>query len=287
MTRLTVSSTPARAAVKRALARYQRPTPAVGATLLIYHRVGGGTADELDVDARTFARHLRMLEDHDVVSLDAALDRLDAGDSSPSFVLTFDDGFEDVYEHAWPLLRELRLPFTVYLASDYVGRVMVWEGSTAEGTPGRGMTWAQLAEMVASGLCTVGNHTHRHVRPEVLTADELDDCTRAIEQHLGVTPTSFTYPWGIAVPRMEPALRTRFRSASTGSVGRNDPSTDRHQLRRVPVRRTDPDEFFAAKLMGDLVPERGYERLVRVAKALASTRSAYSRRSSPGRATSA
>ena len=255
--------------VKSVLAAGSRPgSPATGATLLTYHRVGGGTVDELDLGTSAFARQLDLLEGHDVLSLDAALDRLEAGDDRASVTLTFDDGFEEVYSTAWPLLRERALPFTVYLASAFVGRPMVWEGSTARGARGAGMTWDHLGELVASGLCTVGNHTHRHVRPEQLDEAELDACTEAVEHHLGVTPTHFTYPWGVRVPAMEPALRARFRSASTGELGRNLPGTDQLRLRRVPVRRTDPSSFFAAKLSGGLRPERAYARMVQLGKAL-------------------
>ena len=113
----------------------------------------------------------------------------------------------------------------------------------------------------------MGNHTHSHVRPEVLTAGELDECTAELQSRLRVTPKHFTYPWGIAVPSMDDAMRQRFRSASTGLLGRNLPSTDRMRLKRVPVRRTDPARFFAAKLSGGLGPERAYERIVAAAKA--------------------
>lgn len=252
--------------LKQALARTGRGGPTSGATLLIYHRIGGGTADELDLAPAEFERQLDLLADHDVVTLDVALDRLDAGDTSPCVVLTFDDGFDDVHANAWPLLRERALPFTVYVASGFMGDSMVWEGSTAKEASGVGMTWDQLGELVASGLCTIGNHTHQHVRPEVLDEAELDACTAAVEQHLGVTPAHFTYPWGIAVPAMEPALRARFRSASTGELGRNLPDGNRMRLARVPVRQSDPVEFFAAKLTGALGPERAYAAAVRLGK---------------------
>ena len=42
---------------------------------------------------------------------------------------------------------------------------MRWEGSTAREQGAPALTWDQLREMVDSGLCTVGNHTHTHVRP--------------------------------------------------------------------------------------------------------------------------
>lgn len=256
----------ARRGIKRALAGPPGRATALGASLFIYHRVGGGTRNELDVSAAAFARHVAMVESYDVLSLDAALDRLDAGDTRPSAVLTFDDGFEDIYRNAWPVLREHGLPFTIYLASAFMGEAMVWEGATAKGSAGIGLTWRHLEEMLASGLCTIGNHTHDHVRPEELTADQLDRCQAAVQHHLGVTPAHFTYPWGIPVPRLEPELRARFRSASTGELGRNEPDADRMLLRRIPVRRTDPDSFVARKLTGDLSPERAYARLVRLGK---------------------
>lgn len=254
--------------LKRVLGGLQRPARATGATLLIYHRVGGGTTDELDTGTSAFERQLDILSGHKVLSLDAALDRLDAGDTRPSVVLTFDDGFADIYRNVWPLLRERSVPFTIYLATAYMGRTLRWEGSTAKGASGLGLTWDQLAEMADSGLCTVGNHTHNHVRPEELTAAELDACSAEVEARLGVRPRHFTYPWGVVVPAAEPWLRERFRSASTAILGRNQPDIDRMRLRRVPVRRTDPDAFFAAKLVGNLFPERAYAQFVRTAKAL-------------------
>lgn len=268
MNTLDQSADGPRTRVKAALARLAGRGEASGVTLLIYHRIGGGTTDELDLPARTFARHVDLLAGHRVLSLDDAVSRLDVGDRRPAVIITFDDGFDDVYRHAWPLLRDRRLPFTIYLATAYVGETMRWEGATAKGSPGQGLTWAQLAEMVASGLCTVGNHTHHHVRPESLTVDELDLCTAAIQSRLGVTPRHFTYPWGIPVPPMEDALRARFRSASTGQLGRNLPGADLMRLRRVPVRRTDPDAFFTAKLNGNLLPERLYAGIVTGAKRL-------------------
>lgn len=255
-----------RGSLKRLLAVLAGNGPARGATLLILHRVGGGTTNELDLDAAMFARQVELLSAHDVVSLDEALDRLDAGDETPSFVLTFDDGFADVYENAWPLLRERVMPFTIYLATAYMGTTMVWEGATAKGEPGKGLSWDQLREMVASGLCTIGNHTHTHVRPEALTAAELDACKERIEAELGVTARHFTYPWGIPVPELDEAIRARFRSASTGELGRNLPGADSMRLRRVPVRRTDPEAFFAAKFRGSLLPERIYAAMVGGAK---------------------
>lgn len=259
-----------RRGLKRVLAAFGRSgqqAASSGATVLIYHRVGGGSADERDARVADFADQLDELPAGEVVTLDTAVDRLVHGDPTRSLVLTFDDGFADIHTHAWPLLRERGYPFTVYLATDYIGGTMHWDGSTATAA-GPALTWDQVGEMVDSGLCTVGNHTASHARPEQVDEAELDRCSDAIESEIGARPHHYADPWGARHPRIEPALRARFRTAATGRVGRNSPSADLHRLCRIPVRRTDPIEFFRAKLGGGLVPERTYASVVAAAKAV-------------------
>lgn len=263
---MRVDAWASRRALKRGLAPMGRHGRPRGCTILIYHRVGGGTRDERDVAVDDFRRHLAVLADREVVSLDVALDRLEVGDDRPTVVLTFDDGFADVHEHAWPLLRARGLPFTLYVATAYLGGQMAWEGTTARTPDGPALTWDQLTELAGSELCTLGNHTHRHVTPAELSVAELDRCSRELERRLGVTPRHFAYPWGQRVPGMEAELRRRFRSAATGRIGRNLPDTDPLRLRRVPVRRTDPIDFFARKVDGGLAPERIYGGLTAAAK---------------------
>lgn len=254
-----------RTTLKRLLASAASRRPGRGASLLIYHRVGGGSPDERDVMTSRFVEQLDVLRRHDVVSLDEALDRAEAGDDSPVVVLTFDDGFADVYENAWPHLRARELAFTLYLASGMIGSVMSWDGSTARSS-GPALSWDQVREMSASGLCTLGNHTDTHVRPALLDAGELDRCQDAVFAHTGVRPRHFAFPWGVAVPAMRRELADRFRSSVTGEVGRVLPGADRLALPRIPVRASDPTAFFAAKLSGALVPERVYGSAVRLAK---------------------
>lgn len=257
-----------RRAIKLGLSALTAWRPARGLTVLMYHRVGGGSDDERDLAVEEFERQLDVLDAHQVVPLDAALDALEAGDSAPRVVLTFDDGFADVHSNAFPRLVERQIPFTLYVASRYIGGVMDWPGSTAMAA-GPGLSWAQLEELIDSGLCTIGNHTHAHPRPADLEVSDVVRCSDLLEERLGIRPRHFAYPWGIRVPAIEPALRERFRSVATGEIGRNLPGVDPVRLRRVPVRQSDPTSFFAAKLRGRLWPERAYASMVAVGKHVA------------------
>jgi peptidoglycan/xylan/chitin deacetylase (PgdA/CDA1 family) len=239
-----------------------------GATLLIYHRVGGGTSDELDLPVAAFVAQLdSLLQDgHEVLPLDAALDRLDDGDDRPSVVLTFDDGFADLHRNALPHLVERGMPFTLYLTAGLVGGQMAWEGSAAASQGAPALTWDEVGALSASGLCTLANHTYTHAGPETVDEEQLDRCTELIEARLGRRPAHFAWTWGIPAPGLLPAVRHRFRSAATGRLGRNLPSGDRFALARVPVRASDPLSFFRAKLAGGLAAERAYAAAVSTAK---------------------
>jgi hypothetical protein len=261
-----------RRTLKRGLAAVARPgellgRPASGTTLLIYHRVGGGTPDERDLPTAEFETQVAELARHRVVHLDAALDELESGDDSPKVVLTFDDGFQDVHRTAWPILRSAGLPFTLYVTTAYLDGTMHWPGSTSK-HPGPSLSWEQLEEFAASDLVTIGNHTHTHARPEELSAEELDTCSELLERRLGVTPQHYCFTWGVPVPAARELLAERFRSAATGLVGRNVHGQDLLDLHRIPVRGTDPIGFFRAKLTAGLGPEFAYERIVRTAKRL-------------------
>ena len=94
--------------------------------ILCYHGISIDDEHEwapgLYMTAETFATRLRLLQSggYAVLPLAEALRRLDDGTLPPrSVVITFDDGNFDFYARAWPLLKELELPATVYLTTYY------------------------------------------------------------------------------------------------------------------------------------------------------------------------
>ena len=99
--------------------------------ILSYHRVVADFAQEakrslhsLNIEQKTFRRHLEVLqESHDIVPLEDALSVLDGTRQAARDVatITFDDGYRDVYAHAFPVMRDLRVPGVVYVPSGLVG----------------------------------------------------------------------------------------------------------------------------------------------------------------------
>ena len=119
--------------------------------ILLYHRVGAGQR-EIDLPVELFERQLAvLLERERVLSLDEAVQEGGPG----GVVLTFDDGYRDFHEHVLPLLERAAVPATLFLATGLMSDVAS-PGSEA-------LTWSQVEEAVATGLVTIGAHTHDHV----------------------------------------------------------------------------------------------------------------------------
>jgi peptidoglycan/xylan/chitin deacetylase (PgdA/CDA1 family) len=98
-----------------------------GLLILMYHSIGKPNllGPALRVSAKNFSAQLNYLSRHfQIVSLESAVRMIQRGEALPenAAALTFDDGFRDNYEIAFPMLRERRLPATFFVAAEPVSR---------------------------------------------------------------------------------------------------------------------------------------------------------------------
>jgi peptidoglycan/xylan/chitin deacetylase (PgdA/CDA1 family) len=222
--------------------------------ILGYHRVGPGQT-EIEMPTSIFTRQLNLLASlGEVRSIDEAL--RDGG----AVVLTFDDGTRDFYETVLPLLVECKLPALLYLATG------VTEDPASIGL-GPGLTWSMLDDAVATGLVTVGSHTHRHTNLSRASAAEAESEMRRskelIEDHLGTACRHFAYPWGVGSPAADTICRRLFETAALDAWRTNRwGAIDPHRLGRTPILRSDGMAFFRMKVRGWLDHERHAYRVM-------------------------
>jgi peptidoglycan/xylan/chitin deacetylase (PgdA/CDA1 family) len=247
-----------------AVARDRRP----GIIVLVYHRVGGTSDRQIDLPVELFDWQMRYLrERYRVISLDQAVAIAEESRAprEETVAITFDDGYEDIHRNAFPILRKYALPATIYLATAYIenGQHFPFEARLAQEKRGRPLTWAQAAEMAASGLVTFGSHTHTHADLSILTVSkvlrEVERSNALITERISRPPAHFSYPWGKWSPGARQVVRESYRTVAIGGTRVNPyGGIDLHALRRVPIQRSDGRFFFRLKLGSYLVGEEWF-----------------------------
>jgi peptidoglycan/xylan/chitin deacetylase (PgdA/CDA1 family) len=229
-----------------------------GGLILCYHNVvessHGAGCPGLHEGRERFARQMRWLDAHyDVIGLREFTERLTSGDSLRSVAaVTFDDGYSGVFEHAVPVVRSLRMPATIFLVAEAVGRSapFPWDGAAAH----RPADWNQIRAALGDGI-EVGVHSGTHPSLPRLTDAELAReivASRAIlRDAIGVSPQFFAYPFGDWDARVRDVVRAAgYVGALTLDFGLNDASVDRWALRRVNVPAGISDAAFEAWASG-------------------------------------
>lgn len=135
-------------------------------TVLSYHEIADpadALIPEYAVTPTMFVRQIDWLRNngYNFVSIDDILADRDGHRPLPpkAVLITFDDGYRSMYEHAWPLLKMLKIPSVVAVVGaweedkgtvNFDGRMI---------TRDKLMTWTQLRELSESGLVEVGSHS--------------------------------------------------------------------------------------------------------------------------------
>ena len=215
--------------------------------ILGYHRVGPGKGDHVPtVSAQAFERQLSLLARHGyrLISLEEVVEAMEAGQPVPrrSVVITFDDGYEEVYQVAWPMIKRFGFLAIVFVTPAEVG------------LPGFA-TWEQLREMAGEGL-RIGCHTMHHSYLPLVSDDrlveEVIDSKRVIEEQIGQTVQFLSYPVGGYTPKAQAVVRQAgYLAACTTNRASRANGADRFALRRIKV--TERDRYplsFLVKLSG-------------------------------------
>jgi peptidoglycan/xylan/chitin deacetylase (PgdA/CDA1 family) len=172
--------------------------------ILMYHRVAPrnlSSTKHYSLTPEAFEKQLRYLRGAGFysVALDDWLIAMITGRPLPgrAIAFTFDDGYQDFYEYAFPLLKRYGFTATVFLATDFIGGSNQWAEAYEEKV--RLMGWEEIRHLKAEGI-SFGSHSVSHRPLTSLSPAEIvhegAQSRALIEQGLRVPVTAFAYPYG-------------------------------------------------------------------------------------------
>ena len=240
-------------------------------TILMYHRVNDDVSKELAVRNKDFQWQMEYLfrNHYKILSLDEALGFNWAAINKKEkyAVLTFDDGYEDFYDNAFPILYKYNYPSIVYLVSDYIesGKVFWWDKNLGDS---KLLSWNQIAELKNSGIVQFGSHSMNHPDFNLLKKDEirkeLYKSQDLLQEKLSQEIKHFSYPRGIVTHCAQEMIGTYYKSAVSifdgHEITEHNQKNDFMKIKRMPVQRSDGCYLFGPRLKGWLIIEEWIKR---------------------------
>jgi peptidoglycan/xylan/chitin deacetylase (PgdA/CDA1 family) len=174
------------------------------------------------------------------ISLEKMAQHIQNGTSLPSkaIAVTFDDGYQDNYENAYPILKKYNIPATFFLTTGFIGtgEIPAWDKGYYTGEKALMLSWEQVREMSDNGI-SFGSHTlthpfltripHKHAQREISLSKDI------IEQKIGKPVTTFAYPSGNFDADIKGIVKGAGYSAAVSTIpGHNSMNDDVYVLKR-------------------------------------------------------
>lgn len=155
---------------------------------------------------------------------------------SHAFLLSFDDGYAELAEFAYPIVAEVGFTTTTFLITDYIGETNAWDIQYTR-EPLRHLDWGAVESWKARGF-DFASHTASHARltwlDDARVADELGRSRQTLTRRLGAaTGEAVAYPFGAVDERV--ARLAREAGYTLGFDGVRGMDGDLLRLSRIPV----------------------------------------------------
>lgn len=227
--------------------------------ILMYHRVAEITPEEeiypgMTMSPAQFESQMRYLtqQGFTALTMDEMLQVHLGQRSAPkkAVVITFDDGYKDNFDAAWPVLKRLGLTATFFMVVGELGKANRWDAPRPRVTPPPLMTVEEARQMQAEGA-EFGSHTLTHVSLPDLPPEEarqqIAESRRLLEEMLESPVNYFSYPYDRVTPAVAGMVE---ESGYLGACGPSALPQGRYNLWRIECFSYDSSGLFRLKVSG-------------------------------------
>ena len=223
--------------------RWRTQTGQTPVAILFYHRVADSHPNGWTVSNRGFQQQLEWLvRNFDVVSLDECQKRIHSGyNQRPTVSITFDDGYAENCELAYPWLLERNIPFTIYVTLQNVLSGVPFQHDLERNCPLPILTAEETRSLAQFGV-EIGAHTRTHPNLQKITErgllfDEVVVAAQELGYVTGRPVRHFAFPFGtpeaVSSETVEMARRAGFASIATANNSVNLPGDNPFHLGRI------------------------------------------------------
>lgn len=227
--------------------------------ILFYHRVAVPTGtflhNGMTVTPTHFDQQMAYLSAHGYHTISFAqwYAHLKIGAPLPPkpIIITFDDGYEDVYTNAVPILQKYGFTATIFVVTGDVGGTNVWDRAKGYDSAPL-LTWDELKTLANAGF-DIEPHTVTHPHLTRLSPaqaeQEIRDAKATLEARLGRQVDTFCYPYGDYNNEIQNIVRgSGFTGAVTTKFGYAHGRRNLFALHRINITRFDTVHDLADKL---------------------------------------
>ncbi len=253
------------------------------ACIFYYHRIADvgfvdPQVDDWNVTPQLFQQQIATLAQFaDIVPLGELRNCLKsrATGLKPLVCLTFDDGYANFHSQVLPVLKRYQTPATAFVVTSTVGRAEPmpfdhWANKNLARVTSetwRPLNWKEIEDCVASGLVTIGAHSHKHTRGRECTTsqilDEVGQSREILRHQLGEAHSvQYAYPYGntrlgdVSAEYVNAVKAAGYQLAVTTDLGLVDVANDFYTLPRLEAHMMDSPGVLKAKAVGALMPYR-------------------------------
>ena len=200
-----------------------------GLISLMYHRFEENKYPSTNIRINDFKEHLRIIEQNNIkfINPNDFEKELVNNKLQKKILLTIDDGFLSFYENAWPILKEKKIPFILFVSTREVGAFNY-------------MTWDQIKEISNEDFVEIGNHSHTHEyladENNQLIKEDIAKSISIFKKNLGRNSDFFSYPFGEYSNDFKNIIEEfGFKYAFGQHSGVIDETKDFYELPRYPI----------------------------------------------------